>query len=112
MEVFYRLNPKRVQRYQPYMVEWLKQHKEEQSEVGWMNGMYVQRAVGTMLSKKAKYPDKPLKVYGDPEPQTEEEAEAQAFSDAERFAAFAMVFNKNHKAKQPEAEPDVDAPEL
>ena len=89
MDEFYRLNPKKMMRYQPFMQERMRQKHDDESRLGWMHGVYVSRAIGASMSKRAKYPQTPIDFYERPEP----EEEAQPISDFERFKAFAMVYN-------------------
>ena len=77
MEQFYQLDPVRMERYEPYMTEWLKTYREDMSEMGWTAGLYVQRAIGTAMSKSATYPDSPLTLYEKPQ-RHEEDADAFA----------------------------------
>lgn len=88
MEEFYRLNPKRIERYQPFLMARLKADKDDDSERGWINGSYVARAIGAAMSKRNKYPNEPIKFY---EPETNDEGEP--LTDADRFNAFAAAFN-------------------
>lgn len=101
MMEFYQLNPKKVQRYQPYMMEMLKQGKDDISENGWTNGLYVARAIGTCLSKNKKYPQTPLKLY--------QSAEDEVVSDAERFQAWAIAFNASYDRKSKAEEGNVES---
>lgn len=63
------------------------------SDVGWMNGLYVGRAIGCCFPKGRKYPDKPMELWG--VESTAEESE-EPFTDADRFAGFAAAFNRNN----------------
>lgn len=100
MEVFYRLNPAKMLRYQPYMKEWLRQHHSEMTEAGWVNGAYTGYVVSSALSKGRKYPQEPVNFWETIPTDPEE----QAAVDADRFAAFAAMFNKRweatHKAEE------------
>lgn len=58
-----------------------------------MNGLYVSRAIGGALPKGKRYPDEPIRLYRI-QGEDDEEEEVKPMTDAERFAAFAMVFNK------------------
>ena len=94
MEQFYQLDPVRMGRYEPYMTEWLKTYREDMSEMGWTAGLYVQRAIGTVTPKGAPYPDSPLTLYEKPQRHEEDADEVYEFTDADRFGAFATMFNK------------------
>ena len=97
---FYSLNPAKLERYEPYLNAWLEEQKATLSEAGWTNGLYVGRAIGTAFSKSAKYPDSPLELYRTVEPDgDDDEGPAQKFTDADRFGAWAAMFNKSREAK-------------
>lgn len=87
---FYKLNPVKMLRYLPFFTEQAKQRHKDMSDVGWVNGIYVGRAIGNCFPKGKKYPDEPLKLWG--EGAVDETAEP--FTDADRFAGFALMFNK------------------
>ena len=96
MELFYSLNPKKILRDHPYMDEWNKNHHDEESRNGWVNGLYVQRAVGSVLSRNGKYLDEPLTLYR-VEGEEAVEEETYTLTDADRFFGFATMFNKAHE---------------
>jgi len=87
---FYHLNPTLMMRYQPFMNEVVKNKAETASMEGWMAGIYVRDAIGSNFSKSHRYPEAPISFYAEPEV----EEEAPQFTDADRFQAWAMVFNK------------------
>ena len=101
VQEFYSLNPARLERYQPFLQERLKQKNEGISEVGWVNGLYVSRAIGGALPKGKRYPDSPIRLYGNPE---EENEDTVPFNDVEYFKAIAMTFNKGHRNLKPVSE--------
>ena len=92
MEEFYHTNPKEMERHMPFLIERYKQGKNGMSEVGWMNGHYVARAISACLSKNKSYPDEYIEFYP-----TEPEEE---FTDADRFWAFAQMFNVGAEKKE------------
>lgn len=94
LDEFYRLNPKKLERYQPFLMERLKKAKDQDSEVGWINGQYVARAVSAVLPKGKRYPETPIRFYGLPE-----DEEGNVITDADRFAAWATMFNKANEGK-------------
>lgn len=65
--------------------------------MGWVNGLYVSRAIGGVLPKGRKYPDTPIELYSFHEAQDDEEV--QPLTDVDRFAAFATMFNKQSGLK-------------
>ena len=98
VQEFYALNPAKLTRYQPFLIEKVRHEKEEISEVGWTNGLYVSRAISGVLPKGRKYPDTPIEIYAKPD----EEEEAQPFTDVDRFKMFAETFNKQFELKSVE----------
>lgn len=109
MLTFYSLTPAKMERYLPYMEEWYFQRKEEMSEVGWTNGLYIGRAVGGCISKKSHYPDLPLEIYKRPEPEEDSiQEESQMCFDAQRFLAFATVYNKANEKRFEGDDDDAD----
>lgn len=89
--MFRRLNPKLMERYQPFFAEQMKQRHKDMSDAGWVNGLYVGRAIGNCFPKGKKYPDEPLELWSD----GVVDETTEPFTDAERFAGFAAMFNKN-----------------
>lgn len=81
----------KMERYQRFFAEQIKQKREEISEGGWINGIYIGRAIGGCFSKRGKYPNEPLKFWSND--QSEKESK-EAFTDADRFAGFAAAYNK------------------
>ena len=107
IDIFYKLNPKKMLRYQPYLSEWLKQSKHEENETGWVNGIYVTKAVAAVLAKQAKYPEEVIDLFGSGQSRSSEE-EAYVLTDADRFAGFAIQFNKSNESRF-NTKPTIDA---
>lgn len=93
LEIFRKLNPKIMERYLPFFKEQARQRLENISSVGWVNGIYVGRAINGCFAKNAKYPEEPMKLWTDGE---SAEEVSDPFTDADRFAIFAATFNKNN----------------
>lgn len=89
LDVFRKLNPKIMERYLPFFREQMKYRRDNMSDSGWVNGLYVGRAISSCFSKNAKYPEEPLKLWNDGANQEENEP----FTDADRFGAFVAAFN-------------------
>ncbi len=87
-----------MQRYQRFFSEQEKQIIRDRSALGWVAGIYSARAVGGSLSRKVKYPDKPLTLVAD-------DIQGKPMTDAERFGAWAEAFNAGMRRKIAEAEP-------
>lgn len=92
LDVFRKLNPKIMERYLPFFKEQVKYRRENVSDTGWVNGMYIGRAINSCFAKNAKYPEEPMKLWGEISP----EENSETFTDADRFAVFASAFNKNN----------------
>lgn len=90
LDMFRRLNPKLMERYQPFFAEQMKQRRQEMSDQGWTNGLYVGRAIANCFPKGKKYPDEPLVLWSD----GVADEFAEPFTDADRFAGFVSMFNK------------------
>ena len=95
MREFYRLNPRLIERYQPFMMERKKFRQDTMSDVGWANGLYVGRAVSACFPKGKAYPSEPLKLYSS----AEENETAAPITDADRFSGFAAAFNAQFRMK-------------
>lgn len=108
IDIFYKLNPKKMLRYQPYLSEWLKQSKHEENETGWVNGIYVAKAVSAaVFPKQAKYPEEVINLFGSSQSGSSDE-EAYVLTDADRFAGFAIQFNKSNESRF-NRKPTIDA---
>lgn len=96
MELFYRLNPKKMMRYQPFMNELIKQRELRADNQAWRSGSYVQAAIGSVLPRGKRYPDRPylMNKYD-----IDEDGEVYEITDAERFWAFAESFNQAKEIK-------------
>ena len=99
--MFYQLNPKLIQRYQPFLLATIRQNHSDVSETGWVNGLYVARAIGACLPKGKHYPHEPENLWGNTNDNMNEDVEP--LTDADRFEAFMISFNAGFKLKkQPE----------
>jgi len=88
------MNPRKLERYQPFLLERFKRTKENDSELGWIGGQYVARAIGAVMPKGKRYPDEPIRFYG-----PQEDEEGNVLTDADRFQAFATMFNKANEGR-------------
>lgn len=89
LDVFRKLNPKIMERYLPFFKEQAKYRRENMSDIGWVNGLYVGRAIGSCFPKGKKYPDEPMELWSD----GASDEYSEPFTDADRFGAFAAAFN-------------------
>ena len=96
MEQFYRLNPTKLTRYQPYLNEQIKRRGINEDTIAWRHGGYVQAAVGALLSKRSRYPSQPrmLDNYA-----IDDDGEVYEMTDADRFWAFATAMNQTREIK-------------
>lgn len=114
MMVFYKMNPKLIERYQPYMNEWVNERISDSSMTGWVNGLYMTRVVGVALGGNEGYPETPIDLIRGEQLALDDE-EAYEFTDADRFGAWAMMFNRQFEAdrlpeeKQSEAKDTTDS---
>ena len=96
MDTFYRLNPKRLSRYQPFLNEAAKQRVIEADTQAWRTGSYVQAAIGSAFPKGRRYPSKP---YVMDRYDIDEDGEVYELTDADRFWAFAQSVNQSREIK-------------
>ena len=89
----------------------LKKFKEEkeyrQKEIeyhSWLTGAYVQKAIGSCLSKKIKYPENPLeeKVISEEIELTEEKADFYRKEFLKRLQRMEKRFNNSNKENEDE----------
>lgn len=92
-ELFWKLNPKKLESFEKAHDLKLKHDNES----AWLNGFYGAMAIASCLSKKAKYPTKPIDFKNE---QNEIDQEEKNKIDSLRFSAWAQVFNEKFKAKQ------------
>lgn len=84
---FWNLNPYYMQLYQD---EYIKKQKEQAQLIdmsAYLNGVYMGKAIAAILSKKCKYPDKPLL-------QQKAEKQIEDMSEEEYFAKMQETFAK------------------
>lgn len=90
VDVFWDLNPKYMYMYQE---EYIRE-KEEQIKLldvsAYYQGLYVQQAIASCFSKKAKYPKKPLSLM----------PKKKALSGEEQFKLWVQEYNKRFDEKK------------
>lgn len=104
VELFYKLNPKKLKRWQAYFNEALIASENDLSKAGWVHGYYVRAAIGSSFSKKFKYPEDPYFQ----KPRTEPSEDEHVFTDADNFMAFAAAFNKSRNVSVVDALPNIE----
>lgn len=63
-DVFWRLNPKKLEPFQKAAEMEQKAMQARLNLTAWVSGVYVQHAVASCFSKGARYPQKPLDIFG------------------------------------------------
>lgn len=90
MDVFWNLNPKYMYMYQD---EYIRE-KEEQIKLldisAYYQGLYVQQAIASCFSKRAKYPKQPLSLA----------PKKKALSGEEQFKLWVQEYNKRFDEKR------------
>ena len=92
-DTFWHLNPKRMKPIEKAYEMKMDGQQNRMNLEAWVNGLYVQHAIASVLSKRAKYPAKPLELFGKEKPKSPQE-EADAFK---RFMLQHNAINKVHK---------------
>lgn len=90
-DLFWKLNPKSLQ---PFFEAYKEKQEDELDKLnfqGWLNGVYIQRAIGSALSKKNKYFSEPINIKGGQKLNPQEKYE----DIKNRFVSKAKRHNKN-----------------
>lgn len=94
--IFWHLNPKRLKPWQRHFEYSEQLRKDDDDYRAWLIGLYVREAIGSAFNgNKSPYPKEPMTIAQ----MREEQAEANRAA-ADKFAAFAMVFNERFRATQ------------
>ena len=91
-ETFWHLNPKKLQPFEKAMELKQKASQNKLNLTGWVHGLYVQHAIASCLSNGAKYPQKPLDLFGLEEKLTPQEEVAM-------FERFMIAHNAQREMK-------------
>lgn len=83
-DVFWELNPKYMYIYQDAYIKEKEEQVKMLDVVAYYQGLYVQQAVASCFSKKAKYPQRPLSL----------EPKKKALSGEEQFRLWVEEFNR------------------
>ena len=73
--MFWKLNPKSLR---PFFEAYKEKQKDEVDKINfqsWLSGVYIERAIGSSLSKKVKYFSEPINLEGGKELTPEEKYE-------------------------------------
>lgn len=93
---FWDMNPRRLEPWQR-MYEYEQQEEADRRDYdAWLHGRYVLEAIANALDgKRNPYPSEPYTI----QQRREEQDEANKIA-ADKFRAFAMVFNEQFRKKQ------------
>ena len=92
-ELFWKLNPKKLE---PFIKAAEMEQRAQQARLNltaWVNGVYVQHAVASCFAKNAKYPSKPLDIFGT-------NAKATPQQEAQMFENFMYQHNAQKEVAQ------------
>lgn len=95
-DTFWSLNPLLLQPFYDAFKTKTELQFETNNVAAWLNGMYVLSALGASFGKKS-YPEKPFNLNLTTTP--EEEKTKKMSTDAARFYAWSLEWNKMIKAK-------------
>lgn len=96
-ETFWKLNPKKLE---PFIKAAEMEQKAQQARLNltaWVNGVYVQHAVASCFAKNAKYPQKPLDIFGTA-------AKATPRQEAQMFENFMHMHNAQKEVAKAQQE--------
>ena len=95
-ELFWKLNPKRLQPFYQAYKKNLEVYKKQTDLSAWLSGVYVKAAIIASTDKKYKYPEKPMLELQE----EKEDDHKRAKACADMFAAQMAVFNQRRKQKE------------
>lgn len=85
-DTFWHLNPKRMRPIEKAYEMKLESAQNRMNLEAWLFGLYNQHAVASILSKSAKYPQKPMDVFGNAKKKSPQD-------EADEFARFMHQHN-------------------
>lgn len=91
-ETFWKLNPKKLKIWEKNFEEQQELAQHRMNLAGFVNGLYVQNAIASVLSKNAKYPTKPHELFGSQKKKT---AQEEGFE----FERYVLQYNAEHRNK-------------
>jgi len=86
-EVFWHLNPRKLKPFEKAYEMDMDARQGRMNLEAWLHGLYVQNAVGSILSKNAKYPKKPHEIFGSKRKKTPQEEGMDFLRYVEQFNA-------------------------
>lgn len=101
---FYGSTPRQIARRVPFYLQLRDKAERDREEMvsvsGWVNGLYVVRALATMSKKP--YPKEPVEIFDRPEVEAVEEVT----NPADGFRAWAIVYNDQRRRSRGEVMED------
>lgn len=83
-ETFWVINPRIMELYQNAKKDDVERQQKIIDYTGWLNGMYVTRAISSCFSKRGRYPNQPISLN----------EERQELSDEEKFKIWIAEHNR------------------
>ena len=95
-ELFWKLNPRKLKPFEAAYKMKLDREQDMINAKAWVNGLYVQMAIGSCFSKNSKYPESPLGMGKEEQP---EKKEIESSNKAGLFLTWALKYNENFENK-------------
>lgn len=89
------MNPRKLKPFEKAYEMELESRQSSMNLKAWLEGLYVQNAVASVLSKGAKYPKKPFELFGGKKKTAQEEG-----MDFERYVQQFNAMRKNKSITQ------------
>ena len=90
-DVFWHLNPKKLKPFEKAYEMEMDSRQSASNLNAWIQGMYIQHAIASVLGRNNKYPTKPFDLFGKAKPKTPEQ-------EAEEFKEYAQQMAIKRKA--------------
>lgn len=94
-DVFFLLNPQTIRPFEKSYRIKCEDEAEAMNHSAWLIGRYVCASIAACFGKK-QYPERPFESKANAD---DGDGESYEFSDAQRFEAFAITYNLQHKEK-------------
>lgn len=89
-EVFWHLNPNKLKPFEKAYSMEVEARQHAKNLEAWLFGLYNQHAISSVLSKNARYPQKPFEIFGKRKKTAKEEG-----MDFERYVQMFKAARKN-----------------
>lgn len=104
--LFWHLNPTKLKPFAEADELKQKNKLKEQELISYMHNIYTLRAIGACLSKKSKYPEKPLNILASDKKQDKELTEDEIKRQREALILNLQIMQANYElSKNEEREP-------